>query len=91
MSMQAPAPAEDSGAEVELGEHWVGRERKLSQLPKMEASSLKTLQGETVGKHMDGYLDETNNGEGGRTRKPHKPRQSLSNGFLPLGFSQHHL
>lgn len=65
MSMRAPAPAEDSGAEVELGEHWVGRERKLSQLPKMAASSLKTLQGETAGKHTDGYLDETNNGGGG--------------------------
>lgn len=88
MSVKAPAPAEDSGAEVELGEHWVGRERKLSQLPKM-AASLKTLQGETVGKRVDGYLDKTNNG--GRTQKPHKPRQPLSNGFLPLGFSQHHL
>lgn len=88
MSVQAPAPAEGGGAEVELGGHWVGRERKLSQLPKMTAS-LKTLQGETVGKHMDGYLDETNNG--GRTRKPHKPGQPLSNGFLLLGFSLHHL
>lgn len=63
MSVQAPAPApaKDSEAEVELGEHWVGRERQLGQLPKMVISSLKTMQGETVVKHVDGYLDKTNN------------------------------
>lgn len=75
--VQALTPAAASVTEAELGEHWVGREGKLDQLPEMVAScSQKPLQAETVERHMGGYLDKTNMGEG-KTQEPYKPRQSV--------------